>query len=296
MKTNLDLKKKNTTDRTYSYKKIIWFSLLAGVLLLITNSAVWVNRQIFNTDNFTHTVTTSITSESSRTAIAQNITDKIFTDRPIAQRIAGDFSTKIIGGLLDTDQFNNVLTVAVQRMQVYVTSDNQEDVTIELGSVKDVITQLTAVSETLGREAKVNPDNIPDQIVLIEEEDVPDLYSASVVMLWLAPISLVASLILLAYPYFKKWQVPKKILLVQGVLITLVSLLGYLVGPMFKPPVLSQIKYESRTVVGNLFDAFIATFNSQTVFLTLIGVLLALIGTAWIGYPRFKEALVTLKK
>jgi len=281
---------KNNEIKKTSRRKLLWFSVFAGFLLLITNSAYWFNNQIFNKDNFTSTVTTSLTSESSRLEIAQNITSKIFTDRPIAKRIAGDFTTKIISGLLDTEQFKNVLAITVERTHAYTTSSNQEDVVIELGAVKDVLTQITAISESLGREAAIDPENIPDSILLINEENVPDLYSYGVVLLWVAPITLVSALLLLAYPYIKKWGDSKRILLIQGLIITLTSFVGFLVGPLFRPPVLAQIRAENRTVVGDLFDAFIATFNSQTALLTLVGLLAVVISSAWIAYPRIKKA------
>jgi energy-converting hydrogenase Eha subunit E len=115
-------------------------------------------------------------------------------------------------------------------------------------------------------------------------------------MLWLAPISLITAFVLLAFPYIKHLNDKRRILLVQGVAVTVVSLLGFLVGPLFKPPVLAQVNYESRTVIGNLYDAFIATFNNQLLFMTLSGLLLVIIATAWIGYPHFKKTLATIKK
>lgn len=288
--------KNEDNEKSSSYKKTIWLSVIAGILLLVTNSAFWVNQQLFNKDNFSVTVTESITSESSRTAISENITDRIFEDRPIAKRVAGDFSVKIISGLLDTDQFNNVLTSSVERLQVYVTSENQEDVIVELGSVKDIITKLTTVSETLGRDTEIDPGKIPDQIVLIQEEDVPDLYSVAVVMIWLAPLTLLAALILLAYPYYKNFDNKKITLFIHGVVITLVSIVGYLIGPLFRPPVLSQVSVESRTIVGNLYDAFISTFNNQTFSMTMLGLILVMGSSLWIGYPHIKNVLTKIKK
>lgn len=280
-----------------SYKKVILLSFFAGFLLLITNTAVWVNKEIFNTDNFTNTVTASLTSESSITAISQNITDRIYADKPIAKRIAGNFTTKVIGGLLSTDQFSTVVSVAAEKMQVYVTSSDQQDVAIELGGAKDIITKLTTVSESLGRETQINPENIPDQITIIEADNIPDVYSVGVAMLWIAPITLIGALILIAYPYMKRWNDKRKTLMIQGTIITLVSLIGYAIGPLVRPVVISNINTANgRVVIGNLYDAFIATFNSQTVFLTLAGVLMVLIGTAWIGYPKFRVFLKSIKK
>jgi hypothetical protein len=280
-----------------SYKKVILFSFFAGFLLLISNTAIWVNNEIFNTDNFTNTVTTSLTSDSSISAISQNITDRIYADKPIAKRIAGDFTTKVVGGLLSTDQFSSVVTVAAEKMQVYITSSDQQDVAIELGGAKDIITKLTTVSESLGRETEINPENIPDQITIIEANNIPDVYSVGVAMLWIAPITLIGALILIAYPYMKRWNDKRKTLMIQGAIITLVSLIGFAIGPLVKPIVISNINTANgRVVIGNLYDAFIATFNSQTVFLTLAGVLMVLVGTAWIGYPKFRIFLKSIKK
>jgi hypothetical protein len=220
----------------------------------------------------------------------------MFADRPVAKRVAGNFSVKLIGGLLDTDQFKNVLTPAVERMQAYVTSSNQESVVIELGGIKDIITKVTNVSETFGRDATINPENIPDEIVIINENDVPDLYRVGVAFLWIAPLSLIAALALLIYPYAKRLNDRKKILITQGGIITAVGLIALLVGPLFRPPVLAAVKGPNgRVVVGNLYDAFIATFNTQTIALTLIGVLLVLIGTSWIGYPYVKNMVQSRK-
>lgn len=289
-------KETNSKENNKSVKKVVIVSIIAGFLLLISNSAIWINNQIFNTENFTNTVTTTLTSESSRDAISQNITDRIFADRPIAKRIAGDFTTKIIGGLLATDQFGTVVSTAAEKMQVYVTSNDQQDVTIELGGIKDVITKLTTVAESLGRDTSINTENIPEQIVIVEESEIPDLYKAGVAMLWIAPITLIGAIILLALPYIKHWNDKRKTLIIQGSLIILVSFAGFLMGPLFKPPVISAIENSNRrVVVGNLYDAFIATFNDQTVFLTLVGVLMILIGTAWIGYPYVKNAIANRK-
>lgn len=290
-------KKSESKKEKPSLKKVIWFSIAASVLLLLSNSAIWVNNQIFNTDNFTHSVTTSLTSESSRLAISQQITDKMFADRPVAKRIAGDFSVKIISGLLDTDQFEKVLTTAVERMQIYVTSNNQETVDIDLRGVKDIITKLTNVSESLGREPSVDPANIPDQIVLINEENVPDFYNVGVAFLWIAPITFIAAILLLAYPYVKRGYNNKKVLVIQSLSVISFGLLALLIGPLFKPPLLANIKEANgRIVVGNIYDTFIATFNTQTLLMFIAGVVALLVALGWYSYPTVKQLLMSKKK
>lgn len=289
--------KKQEQKPNVSYKKTILLSIFAGFFLLIANTAIWMNNQIFDTDAFTTTVTNSLTSESSRTAMAQEITDRMFEDRPIVKRIAGDFSTKLVSGLLATDQFNNLLTPAVERIHAYTTSANQETVAVDLSGIKDVITRVSNISSNLGADVNVDTDRVPDEIVLLNADNVPDLYRIGVVFLWVAPITFISALVLLAYPHLKRLNDKKKIIAIQGSIITLFGLIGLLVGPLFKPPVLSNIPGPNgRVIVGNLYDAFISSFNTQTIFLALFGVLMVLVATTWAGYPYAKSAFTKAKK
>ena len=89
-------------------EKTIWLALLAGILILIANSALWANNNIYNEEKFSEIVTESITSESSREAIADGVTSEIFKDSPVARRLVGGTSTKLISGLLDTDVFSDI--------------------------------------------------------------------------------------------------------------------------------------------------------------------------------------------
>jgi hypothetical protein len=280
------------------YKSTIFLSIAAAILLLVANSALWVNNQIFNSANFAGTVTSSLTSESSRQAIAQGVTDQIFTDRPIAKRVAGDFSTKIISGLLATDQFSSILNASAEKLQIYTTSGNQEDIVIDLSGVKNIVTRLVTVADSFGQEIDIEAENVPDQIVLINESDVPNFYTAGLVFIWIAPIAFIASLIMFAYPYIKKNKLNyKKILVIQSSLLAVLTSLSLLTGPMFKPPLLAQIdKPNGRVVVGNLYEAFIATFNSQLYTIILIAVAVLFLSILSIYYPQAKKAFQLKKK
>jgi hypothetical protein len=207
------------------------------------------------------------------------VTDKIFEDRPIAKRLVGNFSDKLISGLLATDQFENVLGVAVDKLQVYATSDEQQDVEIDLTGIKSVITQVTNVADTLGGDVSIETDNVPDTITLVKEENVPDFYRAGVIMMWLAPICLIGAIILLLIPYKKKWHNRKATLITQGTVITLGGFLTLLIGPLVRVPLLAQVNTSNgRIVIGNLYDAFISTFNSQTLWIIIFGLLAVVVG------------------
>lgn len=260
-------------------KTTLGLGLLAGILLVITNSAIWVNRYIFNTDNFSSVVTTSLTSESSRQAIAQGVADRALADRPVLQKVAGDVPVRIISGLLGTTQASNAVDTVVSKLQVAVTSNNQESIAIDLSGIKSTVTQLVDVASNLGREPRVNPDNIPSEIVLIDKDDIPDFYRIGVAFLWIAPLALIGALAALAYPYIKNRGEYKTILAIQGACVAAAGLLALLVGPLFRPPLLANIERAAgRAVVGNLYDAFIATFATQSWYVIGLGVLMLVLG------------------
>jgi len=279
-----------------SQTKIIILSVVASGLLLITNSAFWINDQIFNTANFTNSVTTALTSESSRNAMSERITDKMFADKLIAKRVAGNFSEKVISGILGTDQFNSVLTSAVTRLQTYATSTNQQDIDIDLSGVKEIIVKVTNASESLGKEITVNTENIPDTITIIEESKIPDFYKIGIFFLWISPLAFIFVLILFAYPHIRYRNDTKTLFIVQATVLTLVSLSGLLIGPLFKPPIMSSLSEPSgRIIAENIYNAFINTFNSQTLILVSIGAIAIFMSMFWFLFPTIKNIINTRK-
>lgn len=266
-----------------------WLAILAGMLLVISNSAVWVNNYIFNEYNFSQVVSTSLTSESSRQAIAEGVTDKVFQDRPVLKRVAGNVSTNIISGLLNTSQADTAIQEVTRRLNVVVTSSSRDPVVIDLSGVKNILTQLVDVSASLGREPQVDPSTIPNEITVLERNALPNFYKWGVAFLWIAPIAFVGALAALAYPYFKHREFTRIIIVMQGACITAVGLFALLVGPLFRPPLLSNLKTSSgRVVVGNLYDAFIATFNAQTRILIGVGVAMMAVGGLIYAYGFYR--------
>jgi hypothetical protein len=266
-------------------KLLVITSVISMVLLLITNSAIWFNSQIFNSSNFTSTAVTAITSDSSRQAIGARITDELLADRPVIKNFAGDQITNVIAGLLGTDQAERLLTAAVSRMQIYVTSNDQQDVALDLSGIKNTISQLASTLNT-DRTNNIDVNKIPNNLVLVNADNVPDLYSYGVVLSWLAPASALGALALFAIPYIKAKEKYKLILSVQAAVITAAGLLSLLVGPLFRPMALQPFQnVNGRTVVANIYDAFIQTFNSQSTTLIYLGLAVGLVAVGTWVYP-----------
>lgn len=248
---------------------LITMAFGAALLFVIANSALWVNRYIFDTNNFTQVTTQSLTSESSRRAMAQAITNRALEDFPTVRNVVNNSAVNVVSGVLGSDQVENVMQKAVSKLQVVLTSNNQESIVIDLSGPKMV---LTRIIDVVGehRQVKVNPEKIPNEIVLLDADKIPDFYKYGVFFLWLGPLALIGAALLTAIAYFKLRQNYKFIMLVQGGALLVVSLLALLAGPLFRPPLLANLtREEGRIVIGNLFDAFMATFNAQTTSLII---------------------------
>ena len=259
-------------------------------MIAFANTAIWINRQIFDTDNFTNTAVTSITSESSRKALGARITDEALQDTPVVKNIAGDRVSGLISGLLGTDLANSLLVASVSKLQVYVTSSDQQDVDIDLTQLKGILTKVVALGD-IEQTIKVDPNNIPDKIVIIEAKNVPDLYGYGVAMSWLAPLAALVAIGLLARPYFRDRKSYLKIMTVQGLSLIVVGLISLLTGPLLRPIALESVtNANGRIVVGNLYDAFIKTFDAQTAIIVYFGLAVCLAAALVSVYRRLKAA------
>ncbi|HET7673773.1 MAG TPA: hypothetical protein VFK11_04670 [Candidatus Saccharimonadales bacterium] len=258
-------------------KRVIITSIIAGVLLLVVNSAIWVNRQVFNQNNFTRTTVASLTSQSSRDALAGKIVDEALQNYPRIQNITDDSLTKIISGLLDGDRVQTLLSKSVSKLHIYLTSNNQQDVVINLSGIKNTINKLVEILGQDQADGQVlqRVENTPDQIVLIDKKNVPDLYKYGIFFSFIAPFAFLIAIGLLAFPYIKDRANYLTIMLTQGVVIALVGIFSLLIGPIFKPAVLSSVQDPNgRIIVENLYNDFIATFDSQSLWLIVSGILM----------------------
>jgi hypothetical protein len=167
-------------------------AVVASFLLVITNSAIWINHAIFDTSTFTKTAVASITSPASTQALASEVVDRALADKPTVKAVAGPTATKLVGGLLESDQFSTVLTKAVTKLQVYLTTSDsqQKSISIDLTGVKNVVSTLVGVADNRGIDlpndgaAADKVAALPDQLVLLDANNVPSLYSYGVVFLW----------------------------------------------------------------------------------------------------------------
>lgn len=302
--TNTNTTKSNTTTvKVLRPRTYILFSLLAAALLVIANSAVWFNNYIFDGNNFTQLTTQALEKESSRNALASEITDKVLQNRPALKGVVDEPVTKLTSGLLGSNVAQNALNKTVSQFQVIITSKNPQDVSFDLTSIKQPLSQILATAGTItGRDvsqAETKVENVPDTITIVNASNLPNIYRLGVVLLWVAPLATLAAGILLIYPIYRarySRRIGAIVLATEGGIIALAGLFALALGPIFKPPILANVPNENmRVVVENIYQTFIAKFNTQSEILFVIAALL-LIAAAIVFWAKPIASRITAKR
>jgi hypothetical protein len=272
-------------SRMSAAKQTVLLSIVAALFLLVANSAYWVHSNVFDKNRFAEITSEAVLSESSRRAIASGVTDRLFEGRPTAKTLVGEQTTNVVAGLLGTQQAEKVFEAGVERLHVAVTSQSQESLTIDLSGVKSTVQRLSAALSETGEPTR--GERIPDELVIIDKQNIPDFYRYGVLFLWLGPAALIGATALLVYPFVKNRKDYSQILLIEGGIVALVGILALLIGPLFKPPLLANISaVNARVVASNIYDGFITTFNQQTYIIIGFGIVVLVAGVATNFIPK----------
>lgn len=295
--------KTKSTTRVLQTRTYVLFSLLAAALLVIANSAIWFNNYIFDGNNFTQLTTQAIEKESSRDAIASEITDKLLQNRPALKGVVDEPLTKLTSGLLGSNVAGSALNKTVSQFQVIITSKNPKDVSFDLTSIKQPLSQVLATAGTItGRDvsqAETKVENVPDTITIVNADNLPNIYRLGVVLLWVAPLATLAAGIILVYLIYRarySRRTSAIVLATEGGIITLAGLFALALGPIFKPTILANVPNENmRVVVENIYQTFIAKFNAQSEVLFVLAALL-LIAAAVVFWAKPIASKITTKR
>lgn len=257
-------------------KKLYITTAIAGFFLLVANSGYWVNRFVFNEQKFSQIAVTSILSSDSRQAIAEGVSTKLYENRPVAKRVLSEPTTSIVNGILGSPKMQQPLTELVKRINVRMTSKTQPEVALDLTGVKSVLSQVVGTVDTVtNKDIAFQPDNIPDKIVVVKSDNLPNLYNYSVAILWISPLTLIAGGLLVVLPYFWWRNRYKTIMTAQSIMFFSVGAIALMVGPLFRPLVIGNLATDAgRTVIGNLYNAFLATFEHQSYIFFVLGAVL----------------------
>ena len=284
------------TPRTRKEKALRWFSagssVLIVILLLVLHSAYWMNQNFLNNQNFSQKVSSVLAQDSSREAIGQEVSDQVFKDKPVLGRVAGDKLSSIVTSILGTDIANKVVTRVSSDTVLYLTSAKQKPIEISLSEIKPVIVTLSTVLNSVDTTSNISIDSstIPDKIVLLEPGTIPSLYRYSVILSWMVPFAAILVLGLFALIVKLRKLSIRQGIKRAGILLLSSSVIGMIVGPIFKPPAVSMLQSASlRTLTSNLYDAFWSPFFTQMTYMFILGFILIAVSFIPLTRPSFMK-------
>ena len=284
------------TIRTSKEKALRWFSAGASglivILLLILHSAYWMNQNFLNNQNFSQKVSSVLAQDSSREAIGQEVSDQVFKDKPVLGKVAGDKLSSIVTSILGTDIANKVVTRVSSDTVLYLTSAKQKPIEISLSEIKPVIVTLSTVLNSVDKTSNVSIDasTIPDKIVLLEPGTIPSLYRYSVILSWMVPFAAILVIGLFALIVRLRKLSIRQGIKRAGVILLSSSIIGMIIGPIFKPPAVSMLQSASlRTLTSNLYDAFWGPFFTQMTYMFILGFILIAVSFIPLARPSFMK-------
>jgi hypothetical protein len=238
--------------------------IFAALFLLLAQSSFWVKNTIFDKKTFTTIALTTIQEEENRNAIASTVVDTALADRPVLMRVAGDRATSLLSGLLVSDLGTNALNRVINSLYSYMLKADRQDIAINLESVKTPLVTLTTLAENSGRPIDFEPENIPDSIVLLEKDALPNLSTTYRAVIWLSPLLWLTAISLFAtYVYLGAKEYAKRVYIAYGAIVV-VALVGLSTGPFLPPSIAAMVQDTNAQVLAASFTtAFLEPFMAQ---------------------------------
>lgn len=188
----------------------------------------------------------------------------MLANRPLANQLIGANFTAVVAGLLNSDVAKQLTASLINRSYAYLTTDHPQPIAIDLTAIKVPLERIAEIIESRGTEVRVNPTNIPDSIVLFDPAGLPDIYRYSVILLWLGPLFWLGFIIFaVLYIYIGRDNYSRRVYMLGGTII-LASCIGFLVGPLFQPPIVAEVQMpQLRPVADQLITGLLRPFGAQ---------------------------------
>lgn len=288
------MKTEQSTEVMSIYKKILLGVMLAcaGITFFFAQSVLWVNHTVFNQKAFVEITTNVLMTQESRDAIAKSIVDKSLQNKPVANRLLGDRAVTFVSGLLGSDISEKVLERSSGAVYGYVTSPNRQDIAIDLSAIKQPLAAIVSFSESRGRTVNFDPTAIPDNITLVESDELPKVneYIQKLMvlgaLLWISTIALFS-----AYIFSSKRERIRRFYY-SALTIAGVAILSIFAGPFVPSAISSYVSnIQFRGIASDLTAAYLHPFIKQ-MYLTLIltALVALLVRFRWI-FPSIWQSL-----
>jgi hypothetical protein len=281
---------------------------LAGLLLLLSSFAIWVNRVALNTDVFTSTSSELIEDDAIRSAISTRVVDDLFESvdvqaelqeqlPPDYQRLAGpataglrEASYRLVDRALEQPRLQRLWELSVEQSHqtlVAVLEGDEGTISTAGGVVSlDLRQIIVEAADRIGLSEQV-ADNLPANVGRVEILSSDELDTAQdgfqilKTLAWFLPILTLVAFAIAAWIARDRRRVIRKI----GITVVIVAVLGLLavniVGNYIVESLVSDT--ENRTAAGNAWDILTQLLRSSFWWMLPIGVLFVI--ASWLAAP-----------
>lgn len=293
-------KSKDSTTNWYKVRLGAFFGLIV-IFLLISLTAFWLQRTIFNTERFTATTTEALLQESSRQSIGSVVASKILAEQPTLKMFLGDKLAGQVSGLLGTEFAQNSIGRLAREAQLVVTSPVRKPLTFQLSSIKTAIVSVQGLASRAGQDVpgSITAQSIPDEVVIIDTSKIPNINKIAIMTGWIGPVAFILALVSLIWWIRrggKKYRLRRIQIACTVVIIT--SLVAMAIGPLAEPAIIAVGQdASSQTLLSNVYNAFMKSFYHQAWWIAGMATLILAGVFVWERFLRhYSIKLVVAKK
>ena len=294
----------------------VWFVLvLAGLLLLLSSFAVWVNRVALNTNVFTDTSSTLLDNDKIRSAVANRAVDELFANVDVQAEIEAELpadyqglsgpaaaglrqaSYQIVNRALEQPAFQDLFRVALEESHatlVQVLEGGGDRVSTEGGEVTlDLRAIILAAADRIGIGDQV-ADKIPDdagRIVILRSDQLDaaqDGFQLLKTLAWVLPLLTLAAFGIAVWLARDRRRAVRGI----GAVLAVVGLVGLVAANVTRNYVVDALvaSRDDREAANNAWDILTDLMRGSFRLMILVGILF--IVAAWLAGPG-RRALTT---
>jgi hypothetical protein len=293
----------------------VWLLIVAGgVLLFVANAGIWVDREVYDSDNFVSTTNEIFEDPEVQAVMAERLTNRLVAAADLSGRLneelperltflalpiteaARDFIHDIVVRVLESDRFaqlrTRVLEIFHTNLIRVIENDNDllstdsGTLTIDLRPVLQEVADQLGLSEDSALVARLD---LPEDAGVIEVNQGAIAWSYAIAAAFqeLIIIVLVAAVVCMAIAVIIARE-RRKTLRNVAIAVAAVGLIT-LIGLAISRYIIGEVA-QSTDAARNLFDIVAATWQNQSFALLILG-LLILLGLFLTGDSRLAVSL-----
>jgi hypothetical protein len=260
-----------------------WSALLLvfGTLLIVVSSiGFWIQWTIMSERGFVEVTGNVITAEQSRATIARAVVDQLFADVPILRSLVRDPLEGLISGILGSSLFVTVFQFVSERIweAIFV---NRSQISLDISPLRNILYGIiSAIAPDVA--ARITPADIPDELVLLSADALPDLTGVSTPVAFGTWIAFFGGIAMIIIALMRAWAQPLvryTLFAWTGILLIIQSIiLGFLTFPTQTAIVVGIENSTGRSLIATTLTILTLRLYVILAVFILVSIVLIVVG------------------